>query len=314
MSKHALASLFALIRCPAFCLALCLALCLSLCGGALCEAPAPQRVFLADQAPAFAPDARLLELYVCPLLGADCMVLLFDGRSMLIDMGKAGDFAAIQALLDRLSLDFVDVAFNTHPHNDHLGSMKQLLATTGFGRFITVFPDKYSGESVIQTSALKAVRAAGVPVDRLADGDVIPFGDVEITVLRQTKYAKPNPSSAMLMIRYGDCALLLCADVTGSAQGLLAEMHDLDADIFKYPHHGLNRVDAAFLAEISPEYAIFTHGYANTRDAQKQLEKAGIAFDFATWGVIHVSCDGNVWRVEQELTEKGKEYLEKYGT
>ncbi len=271
-----------------------------------------KRVYRVGEKEGFAEGEETFDVYVCPLLGADCMILTTQGQTMLVDMGKSRDYEIIKGVMDDLGITRVDIAFNSHPHDDHLGSMKKILKDYEVGTFMTAFPDHYSGESVIQSSTVKAVRAAGVTVQRVEDGDTFSLGNAQMTVIRQTKYKKPNPLSAMLKIEYGACSVLLTGDLIGSAQKELAETHDLKADIFKFPHHGLNKVMLEFLQDIDPEYAFFTHGYSNTKAAQSELNKYNIPHDFASWGVIHLSTNGEYWLVEQTLTEDGKRYAEKY--
>ena len=58
-----------------------------------------QRVFMAGETAPFGADERLLTLYVCPIMGADSMLLTFEAHSMLVDMGKkeqAEDVLAMQ--------------------------------------------------------------------------------------------------------------------------------------------------------------------------------------------------------------------------
>lgn len=269
------------------------------------------RVGEADAVP-FAEDAETFDLYVCPILGADSMVLTVQGQTMLVDMGADTAYKAIRSILEDLGCERIDIAFNSHPHNDHLGSMKHVLKDYPVDTFMTAFPEDYTGPAVIQKAALKEVRAAGVPIVTVKDGDTFTLGDARMTVIKQDEYDGANRLSAMLRIEYGDCKLLLTGDVEGKAQTYLAQTHDLSADIFKYPHHGLARLDPAFLEAIGAEYAFFTHGYLDTKEAQKQLTEAGIPHDFATWGVIHLSSNGEYWLVEQLLTEDGKRYEQKY--
>lgn len=92
----------------------------------------------------------------------------------------------------------------------------------------------------------------------------------------------------------------------------LAEEHDLQADILKYPHHGKTKLSAAFLADVNPAFVLITHGSVNSAESQKQLDKAGIPYTFATWGVIHLSCDGKEWHVAQEVTEVSEGYVRKF--
>ncbi|MBR5231753.1 MAG: MBL fold metallo-hydrolase [Clostridia bacterium] len=280
--------------------------------GAFAEDAPVQRVFMKEDAKPFEEGEELLHFYVCPLLGADSMILVQGDDVLLVDMGKANQYETIKGVLGDLGITHIKYAFNTHPHDDHLGSMKYLINDFTFDTFMTAFPDNYTGDSVIQRSTLKLINEKNIPVERVDDGSTFTLGNAKLTVIRQTKYKSPNPLSCMLMVEYGDCKMLLTADVIGSAQQLLADTKDLDADVLKFPHHGLNKVIADFLSDISPEYTVFTHGYSNTKDAQKQLQKAGIPYDFATWGLIHLSTNGEYWIVEQHLTEDGLRYEEKY--
>ena len=280
----------------------------------LCGALAEKRVYFAGEEDAvpFAQDAQTLDLYVCPILGADSMILTAQGQAMLVDMGANTAYRVIRELLEQLGIEKIDIAFNSHPHNDHLGSIKDIVDHYPVDVFITAFPEDYTGSAVIQKQGIKAVRAADVPILTVADGDTLTLGDARMTVIQQTEFDTPNERSAMLRIEYGNCTLLLTGDVCESAQPLLAQTHELSADIFKYPHHGLTPLDEAFLAAVGGEYAFIPHGYLNTKDAQKQLTQAGIRHDFATWGTIHLSTDGEYWLVEQWLTEDGKRYDAKY--
>ena len=272
----------------------------------------PRRVFTAEKAQPFGEDEAIFHVYVCPLMGADCMILVQGNDVMLVDMGKANQYADIKNVLDTLGIEHIKYAFNTHPHDDHLGSMKKLVSDVTFDVFMTAFPDNYTGNSIIQQSTIDVIKRAGIPIERIEDGYTFSLGDAQLTVMQQSVYRMPNPRSCMLMAELGECKILLAADVIGDSQQLFADTKDLDADILKYPHHGLNRVITDFLSDISPEYAVFTHGYLDTQDAQLQLDKANIWYDFATWGLIHLSTNGEYWIVEQTPTEEGRIYEEKY--
>ena len=296
-------------------LALVLALC---CLSVSFASEAEKRVYLCREGNAapFPEGSETFDLYVCPLMGADCMALRCGRKTMLVDMGKANDYDTIKGVLDGLEIKRIDIAFNTHPHTDHLGSMIRILADYPVDCFMTAFDDDYTAEEVVQKATMKAVREAGVPVRRVEDGDVFYLGDAKLTVIRQTRYMyetpNPNPFSAMLMVEYGSCRLLLCADVVQSAQLYIALTHDLRADILKWPHHGLNKVYRELWENADPEYVFFTHGYMNTKEAQEQTEKYGVPYDFATWGVIHLSSDGNCWLVDQTLNEMGERCVKMY--
>ena len=92
-----------------------------------CLAAGEQRVFIAGETEPFPQDAELLTLRVCPLLGADCMLLTLGEHSMLIDAGRNTNIDEINAMLADAGLTQVEYAFNTHPHDDHAGGIRPLL-------------------------------------------------------------------------------------------------------------------------------------------------------------------------------------------
>ena len=147
----------------------------------------------------------------------------------------------------------------------------------------------------------------------MGDGDVFTLGDAKLTVIQQLKVSGANKQSMMLMVEFGDCRMLLGADVTGQAQDVVVSTHDdLRADVLKFPHHGLNKLMAGFLEAVNPAYAVFTHGSLDTSASQQQLDKIGAFYSFATWGTIHLATDGREWHVEQPMDEERAAYAEYY--
>ena len=281
-----------------------------------------QKVFSPEETEPFAEDAELLTLRVCPLLGADCMLLTFGEHSMLIDSGGYNHGPTIMKVVQDAGLDSVEYAFNTHPHNDHLGGMIPLLKLgLGVGTFMTTFPHDYvanKGEFEVLPETVRAMEAANIPVTDVKRDERIPFGDAEVTVLAIPETGTDlagtcNELSAMLMVRYGTCSLLLTADVEPSSEKLLTEMYNLKADILKYPHHGQSKLEEAFYADVAPELVFFTHGAGNTQMAQKQLGSLGMhRMLFATWGVITMQTDGTKWIVKQDLLPDFVQVAETY--
>ena len=252
-------------------------------------------------------------LYVMPLLGADCMLLSVNGRWMLVDMGKKNDFPVIKAVLDRLEVKKVDIAFNTHPHSDHIGSMALLAQEVEVGRFFTVYPEDFSGDSILQRSTMKHLKAAGIPVETMMDGSRFSLGEAQFIVMKTT-HQNVNGSSAMLHVQFGETSFLLAADVNRSAQNRLAVNYgeQLKADVLKYPHHGQEKLDQGFMEAVSPEFALITHGSLNTMEAQKWLDSYEVPFLFASWGVITAFSDGQIITLYQEMTEESLGFKERW--
>ncbi len=300
---------------------MCLLLVLILPAAVLAEGT--QKVFYENETEAFPENEELLTLRVCPLLGADCMLLTLGEHSMLVDTGRKLQAETILNVLKEAGLTSVEYVFSTHPHEDHLGGMIPMLeAGLGVGTFFTVFPHNYVefiGKYEVQPETIKALQARDIPVVDLKTDDTIPFGDAEITVLRipdssiETSARTCNDMSAMLMVKYGNCSVLLTADVERMDEIELAELYDLKADILKYPHHGMSVIEPVFLDDIRPELVFFTHGAGDTHRAQAQIFEAGYErMFFATWGTITLRTDGAKWIVKQDILPEYAEIAEKY--
>ncbi len=279
------------------------------------------RVFLQDETEPFPDDAELLTIRVAGILGGDCMLMTLGEHSMFVDLGTDKCYPKVRELIDAAGIDHVEYFFNTHPHTDHVGGFMPL-AGSGFpiGTMFTFFPHDYTGKCVLQKLAMNTAKEYGIPVRDLKTGDAIPFGKAELTAYRVpdkriTRAMNANDLSATLMVRYGDCSILLAADIEVRAQlTLVDEYDDLKADILKFPHHGVAPAKNPFLKKVNPEFVVFTHGSSDdTLRAQKQLQayrKGRMAF--AAWGVITLQSDGHKWIVTQKVYPEKERQVEFY--
>ena len=277
---------------------LCLVL---LCGCALGE----KHVYAASTSEPFDGSTPLLTLYVCPLYGADCMLMTYDGLTMMIDGGLTEQVETIQKMLDEVGVDHLDMFVNSHPHNDHLTGFLTLTeqGTLTTDAFYTFFPHDYTEYTVSQMRAMKLCDEKGIEVIDVTDGDTIPFGDVDIRCMQFKGHKAVNNLSGVLRVQYGDCTLLLTGDIDGAAQRDLAKRYDLHCDIVKVPHHGITSLEWAFMKDITPEYMFIPHGAGDTAKDQQVLNKYKIPYGFASWGMIKLTTDGTRWLVEQHVED-----------
>ena len=248
---------------------------------------------------AFAPDVPVLEMVFPPVKGADACILRMGDEVMMIDAATAGQRARVAAALKEMGIERVDIGFNTHPHDDHIVGFQYIPEVAELGKLIITFPEDANDH---MKTTLEVMAQHGIPVEHAADGDVLTLGGATLTVIqREKKWFTENNRSAMLMVQYGDCKILMAADVELDGQNMLLETTPeiLDADILKYPHHGVAIAGWNFLKHVSAELAVVTHSQYSTKNVRKDAKKRKLPLIFTGDGLVRLRTDGNIWVVDQ---------------
>ena len=297
-------------------------LCLLLAVLLICPASAPAegKVFYSGETEPFPEDTELLTIRVAGIMGGDCMLMTLGDHSMFVDLGPKSCLPYIKELIELAGIDHVDSFFNTHPHLDHIGGFKPLV-DSGFpvGEMMTLFPHDLIANFVLQVRAVNAANEHHIPIVDIKDQDQIPFGGAELTVYKIpdkyiTREYPINDQSAMLMVRYGECSVLLSGDLEIRGQLKMVELYGdrLKADILKTPHHG-NPLKPVFYKTVDPEFCFITHTANDTRKTQELLQTYGRnRMAFASWGVITLQTDGQKWIVSQTVYPEKEGHAKKY--
>ena len=246
----------------------------------------------------------LLEVWFPPVKGADACILRMGDEVMVVDAATAGQYPRLQKLLKELGIERVNIGFNTHPHDDHIQGFEYMPQDVQLDQFLYTFPEDANNN---MKNALRVMAENNIPTHRVQDGDVLKLDKAEILVIQKTEsWFSDNNRSAMLLVRYGDCTLLLAADVELDGQNLLLEMMPemLDADILKYPHHGVDIAGWNFLKHVSPEVAVVTNGKYSVKRTRKDAHKRHLPLVYTDQGAVRLMTDGQTWVLEQFPAEK----------
>ncbi len=248
---------------------------------------------------AFAEGALLLEVIFPQILNCDAIFLRCGGETMLVDCATQGQAQRIIDMCAQLGITHIDRVVNTHPHEDHIGGFRDLIKVVEVGELWLCFPADYNEH--IQKTVGHAEKA-GVPVKSFADGDTLTLGGATIDVwkLEGTK-AELNDCSAQLMVRFGERTFLMAADLEKNGQNKLVEMKGeaLDADILKYPHHGLEKLTDAYAKAVSPLFLVVTNNQRDT-EGKKYIRRCGVPFAYTVPGFVTLTTDGATWVVDRE--------------
>ena len=205
----------------------------------------------------------------------------------------------VKAALEYMNIDRVDVAFNTHPHDDHIVGFQFVPETAEIGKLVITFPEDANFH---MQETLKVMKDKGIPVEHAKNGDVLKLGEAEMEVIQcSTSWFSENNRSAMLMVKYGDCRILMAADVELDGQNELLKTRpdDLKADILKYPHHGVAIAGWNFLKHVGAELTVITNSRFSIKETRKDADRKKLPQVYTAAGMVRLRSDGEIWVVDQ---------------
>lgn len=236
----------------------------------------------------------------------DSALLLSGGEAMLIDGGPRAASEALLADLERLGVDRLDYLVATHPHEDHIGGLPQVVETLPVEQ--CWMPDDASDSKIFEDFLL-ALDEGDVSVSVPEVGDRISFGDCTVTVLAPLQIAEDhNNNSLVLKVSCGETSFLFTGDMEeDEEEDLLAARTDLSADVLKVAHHGsAYTTSTRFLQLVDPELAVISCGEGNSyghphAELVQRLEYLEIPiYRTDLQGEITVSSDGEQLSVSTE--------------
>lgn len=205
--------------------------------------------------------------------GDSALVTMPDGVTLLVDGGGRPSFAGSTDSARRIGetvvseylwwrgLSEVDYVLATHPDADHMDGLNDVLENFHVrGALIARSPmDKPEFIKFSET-----LRATGTHVETIQAGDIMRFGEVEVSVLwpPAVSSGSSNDDSIVLRIKLRGRSILLTGDIEKATEGALTAMHaDLRADVVKVPHHGSKTSSTdAFVRATKPAFAIISVG------------------------------------------------------
>lgn len=233
---------------------------------------------------------------------SDCILVENDGKAMLVDGGEGPHTKRIRQVLEAHGIDSLAAMLNSHPHNDHIQGLTELIKDGLMADvFYSAVPKDY--HSSWQKSAVDALKRAGIPYALIEDGDELRLGGVTIRVMRCPIPNGPNDRSAVLQLAFGSSRALLPGDITCNAMMWLLENEPaeyLKGDILKIPHHGITWLPDEFYNAVSPSAVCATNTREKAFQGVMPARAAGDAVFFSEEGCVHAVTDGVDWFVWQD--------------
>ncbi|AIS53527.1 ComE operon protein 3 [Thermoanaerobacter kivui] len=225
----------------------------------------------------------LIVSYIDVGQGDSILVETPSGKTMLIDAGIPEMGNKVVNYIKSRGISKIDILVGTHPHNDHIGGIPDVIRNFKIGRF---YMPKVTTTTKTFEEVLKTAKSEGISINVTKAGVSLDLGNgitAKMLAPNSTHYDDLNNYSAVIKLTYGNTSFLFTGDASAkSEEEMLNKGYDLRAEVLKVGHHGSSSASTLeFLKAVRPKYAVISCGRGNDyghphRETMKKLKTLGI--------------------------------------
>lgn len=202
-----------------------------------------------------------LKVYYINVGEAESILIQNLDEYMLIDAGNNNDGKKLVKFLKDLEVPDLKYVVSTHPHEDHIGGMDNIVKEFKIKRMF--MPDVTTNTPTF-TEVLDELEKKKVKITIPKNGDTYRLGNAEIIFIYSgTDSEDLNNSSIILKVTFGNNSFLFTGDTTSAVEDKILN-EDISADVLKVAHHGSRYSSSEeFLKKVNPKYAVISVGKNN---------------------------------------------------
>lgn len=187
----------------------------------------------------------------------------------MVDCGTRSSGKDAVKYLNNLGITKLDYVIGTHPHDDHMGGMYDVITNFEIGKVI--IPDSRDGDITANwyMKLMNELNTGDYEVHYAQEGEVFNLQDAIMHVLSaETDVSNTNNYSIVLKVSFGQMDMIMTGDAeTQIEEKILESGVDIDAEILKAGHHGSDTSNSEeFLDAISPDYVLISAGLGNKHE------------------------------------------------
>lgn len=198
----------------------------------------------------------------------DCTLFHTADTTIVIDTGSDGNATRILRELESMGTSEIDLLVATHPHEDHVGSMVELMDNLPVDQFLVHGPRELYGQELYYGELMAAAARWNIPITYGQAGQSLTVGSFTIEILGPVTYfpEDQNNNSLVLLITYEDKRFLLAGDAEEEEENtILMTQPNLKADVLKVGHHGSSSsTSPRWLGSCAPSLAVISCGKDNS--------------------------------------------------
>ncbi|SHI96849.1 competence protein ComEC [Clostridium cavendishii DSM 21758] len=233
----------------------------------------------------------------------DSMLVQVNNKNLLIDAGTSEAKDELIKDIKELNIKKLDYVIATHPHEDHIGSMDDIIKTFDIGKFYApkVTTNTKTFQNMITELKNKGLKINTINSNSKPDIDLGADTKFEVFAPNSEKYENLNNYSPIIKITYKNNSFLFTGDAERiSEKEVLDKNLNVKADVLKLGHHGSKTSTSKdFFNAVNPKIAIISvakkndYGHPN-KETINLLNKSGIKYYMTSdEGTITLNSDGH---------------------
>ncbi len=232
---------------------------------------------------------------------ADSILIRNQDKVMLIDAGTNEEGETVVNYLENLGITKIDYLIGTHPHEDHIGGLDDVINKFDIGQ---IYMSKIETTTKTFEDVLEAIENKNLTVTAPNKGDEIVLGQATGEFMTEPILDKDNlnVSSLVFRLEFGNNSFLFMGDAEEENEKTISWPK---TDVLKVGHHGSSTSSSEeFLKQVQPQYAIIMVGEDNsyglpTQETIDKLNTIGSTiYRTDENGTIQLTSDGNTIEIK----------------
>lgn len=235
----------------------------------------------------------------------EAILIALPEKTMLIDAGPTGSAPKIAQVLQELGRDKIDYLVATHPDEDHIGGMADVISNTQIG---TIYAPNKTNNTATYRKFLAAIQNNNLQITLAEAGTIIDQTDgYKLEILwpkKDANFPDTNDYSIIIKLTVGNKTFLFTGDAPTSA---ILDANPGHIDVLKLSHHGSRTgTNEQLVRRLSPTYAVLSYALDNSYGHPMQsvlnaLHKHSVeVWGTGANGTITITCDGTTIDISSE--------------
>ena len=235
----------------------------------------------------------------------EAILIALPEKTMLIDAGPTGSAPKIAQVLQELGRNKIDYLVATHPDEDHIGGMADVISNTQIG---TIYAPNKTNNTATYRKFLTAIQNNNLQITLAEAGTIIDQTDsYKLEILwpkKDANFPETNDYSIIIKLTVGNKTFLFTGDAPTNA---ILDSNPGHIDVLKLSHHGSRTgTNEQLVRRLSPTYAVLSYALDNSYGHPMQsvlnaLHKHSVeVWGTGANGTITITCDGTTIDISSE--------------